>query len=123
MTRPIPTTESGVTTPVTLINAFSVPMSKEAHFLSRWKDNARIMATAPGFIGARMMRAVNDQAELTFINVAEWESGTALDAAHRNPEWRASARRFLDDPEFADAKVRPMAYQAVVTVAPHDPLR
>jgi heme-degrading monooxygenase HmoA len=123
MTRPIPTTKAGVDTPVTLINAFSLPMALEEQFLSRWKDNARVMATAPGFIGARMMRAVNDQAELTFINVAEWESGTALDEAHLNPEWRASARRFLDDPLFADAKVRPMAYQAVVTVAPGDLLR
>jgi heme-degrading monooxygenase HmoA len=123
MTRPIPTTKAGVHTPVTLINAFSLPMALEEQFLSRWKDNARVMATAPGFIGARMMRAVNDQAELTFINVAEWESGTALDEAHLNPEWRASARRFLDDPLFADAKVRPMAYQAVVTVTPGDSLR
>lgn len=123
MTRPIPTTKAGVDTPVTLINAFSLPMALEEQFLARWKDNARVMATAPGFIGARMMRALNDQAELTFINVAEWESGTALDEAHLNPEWRASARRFLDDPLFADAKVRPVAYQAVITVAPGDTLR
>ncbi|MGI5131316.1 antibiotic biosynthesis monooxygenase family protein [Pseudonocardia sp. CA-107938] len=123
MTRPIPTIPSGLDTPVTLINAFTVDMAKEERFLARWRDNARVLATAPGFIGARMMRAVSDKAELTFINVAEWESGVALDEAHRNPEWIAAARRFLDDPEFADAKVRPMQYQAVITVKPGDTLR
>ncbi len=29
----------------------------------------------------------------------------------------------INDPVFADAKVRPVAYQAVVTVAPGDTLR
>jgi len=123
MTRPLPVTRAGVDTPVTLINAFSVPMELEEQFLSRWKDNARIMAQEPGFLSGRMMRAVSDKAELTYINVAEWESGTALDNAHLNPEWRASAQRFVDDPVFAESKARPMAYQAVIHLAPGDTLR
>jgi heme-degrading monooxygenase HmoA len=106
---------------VTLINAFSVPMTQEARFLSRWKDNARFMATAPGFIRARMLRAVSEKAALTYINVAEWESGTALDEARRNPEWQASIQRMNDDPEL-DVTARPMPYRTVIDVAPGDPL-
>ncbi|WP_328606874.1 antibiotic biosynthesis monooxygenase [Amycolatopsis sp. NBC_00345] len=120
MTAPGHTT-AGVSTPVTLINAFSVPMTQQDRFLSRWKDNARLMASAPGFVRARMLRAMSDQAELTFVNVAEWESGTALDDARRNPEWLASIQRLINDPEL-DAKARPMVYQAVVNVEPGDEL-
>lgn len=114
-------TAAGVRTPVTLINAFSVPMTQQDRFLSRWKDNARLMASAPGFIGARMLRAMSDQVELTFVNVAEWESGAALDQARRNPEWLASIQRLINDPEL-DAKARPMVYQSVVDVTPGDEL-
>ena len=114
-------TAAGVRTPVTLINAFSVPMAQQDRFLSRWKDNARLMASAPGFVGARMLRAMSDQAELTFINVAEWESGAALDQARLNPEWLASIQRLINDPEL-DAKARPIVYQSVIDVTPGDEL-
>jgi hypothetical protein len=114
-------TAAGVSTPVTLINAFSVPMTQQDRFLSRWKDNARLMASAPGFVRARMLRAMSDQAELTFINVAEWETGAALDDARRDPEWLASIQRLVNDPEL-DAKARPMVYQSVIDVTPGDEL-
>ncbi|HEY0816317.1 MAG TPA: antibiotic biosynthesis monooxygenase family protein [Pseudonocardia sp.] len=123
MTRSVPHLHAGGDTPVTLINAFSVPMAKEERFLSCWKDNARFMAAAPGFVGARMLRAMSDQAELTFINVAEWATGAALDEARRNPEWYASVRRLLDDPDLSEVRARPMVYQAAVDVAPGDLLR
>jgi quinol monooxygenase YgiN len=112
---------AGVETPVTLINAFSVPMSQQDRFLDRWKENARWMAAAPGFLRARMMRAVSDQAEITFINVAEWESGLALDEARRNPGWLASARKMMEDPELT-VIARPMPYQVLLDIAPGDPV-
>jgi heme-degrading monooxygenase HmoA len=120
MTRSVRHVQAGVDTPVTLINAFSVPMAKQERFLSRWKDNARFMAGAPGFVRARMLRAMSDQAELTFINVAEWATGTALDEARRNPEWQASIQRLLDDPDLSEVRARPMVYQAALDVAPGD---
>ncbi|MEU2175805.1 antibiotic biosynthesis monooxygenase family protein [Nocardia sp. NPDC019219] len=107
---------------MTLINAFSVPMSQKDRFLDRWKDNARCMASAPGFIQARMLQAVSDQAELTFVNVAEWESGTALDAARTDPQWQQSIRRMIDDPDL-DVIARPMVYRSAIDVAPGDTLR
>jgi heme-degrading monooxygenase HmoA len=121
MTTPNQHTWAGVDTPVTLINAFSVPMSQQELFLERWKDNARFMADAPGFLGARMHRAMNENAELTFVNVAEWASGTALDDARRNPQWQESVQRLANDP-LLDATARPMVYQSVVDVTPGDPV-
>ncbi|MFI1918838.1 antibiotic biosynthesis monooxygenase family protein [Nocardia sp. NPDC020380] len=122
MAKPIQHTMSGLETPVTLINAFSVPMSQEALFLEHWKANARCMSGAPGFLRARMHRAVSEQAELTYINVAEWESGLALDEARRSPEWLESVRAMNEDPGLTFT-ARPMPYQVVVDVAPGDPVR
>ncbi len=121
MTNPVGHTLAGVDTPVTLINAFSVPMTQEERFLSRWKDNANLMIGAPGFLRARMFRALSDRAELTYVNVAEWSAGTALDEARRNPEWQASIKRVLDDPEL-DVVARPMVYEAAIDAAPGDHL-
>jgi heme-degrading monooxygenase HmoA len=107
--------------PVTLINAFTVPPEESERFLHRWKDNARIMAGQPGFVRARMYRATADDAELRFVNVAEWASGQALAAATANPEFRASVQRVLDDPDL-HVTPRPVVYQVAVDVHPGDPL-
>ncbi|MGI5126247.1 antibiotic biosynthesis monooxygenase family protein [Pseudonocardia sp. CA-107938] len=117
MTRPEQHPVAGVDTPITLINAISVPMAQGDRFLRRWRGNAQHMADAPGLIRARMFRAFSDDAEITFCNVAEWTSGLAFDAAHRNPEWRAAVRRLLDDPEL-DVVARPMVYDVAVEVTP-----
>jgi len=92
-------TESADLQPVTLINAFTVPLHESDRFLRRWKDNAGIMAGQPGFILARMYKSLED-AELRFINVAEWSSGKALAKARSNPEFLASVRRLMDDPKL-----------------------
>ncbi len=106
---------------VTLINAFTVPVEESDRFLERWTDNARIMAQQPGFVRAVMYRSLDDQAELRFVNVAEWESGTALDGARTNPEWRASVERVLNDPEL-HITARPVIYRTDLDVRPGDTL-
>ena len=111
----------GADEPVTLINAFTVPLEESERFLDRWKDNARIMAGQPGFIRARMYRSLVDDVELRFVNVAEWASGKALEEARANPEFRASVQRLLDDPEL-HVTPRPAVYRVAVDVRPGDPL-
>lgn len=54
MSQPDTGPDALVGEPVTLINAFTVPPAESDRFLRRWQDNARIMATAPGFIRARL---------------------------------------------------------------------
>ena len=117
MTHPVEHQQAGVDTPVTLINAFSVPLEQGERFLERWQANASFMARSPGLVRARMFRALSDRAEITFVNVADWETGTALDAARSNPEWRASIQRLMDDPEL-DVTPRPMVYELAVDVRP-----
>ncbi|WP_063782287.1 antibiotic biosynthesis monooxygenase family protein [Streptomyces vietnamensis] len=119
MSNPFPVIDALIDEPVTLINAFTVPVDEAERFLHRWKDNARIMARQPGFLQARMYRSLVDDVELRFINVAEWESGKALDAARANPEFRASALRIVDDPDL-HVTPRPVVYQVALEVQPGD---
>jgi heme-degrading monooxygenase HmoA len=121
VSQPVTLTDALVSEPVTLINAFTVPPDESERFLHRWKDNARIMADQPGFIRARMYRSLVDDVELRFINVAEWDSGKALDEARANPEWHASMHRVLDDPDL-HVTPRPVVYQVAIDVHPGDPL-
>jgi heme-degrading monooxygenase HmoA len=107
--------------PVTLINAFTVPPEESERFLHRWTDSARIMAAQPGFIRARMYRSLVDDVELRFVNVAEWDSGTALDAAHANQQWRDSIQHVRDDPDL-HITGRPVVYQVSIDVHPDDSL-
>jgi heme-degrading monooxygenase HmoA len=107
--------------PVTLINAFTVPPDESDRFLRRWKDNARIMASQPGFIRARMYRSLIEDTELRFINTAEWSSGEALEKARANPEFLTSVRRLMEDPEL-HVTPRPAIYQVAVEVRPGDML-
>lgn len=121
MSQPVTGFDAVVREPVTLINAFSVPPEESERFLSRWRDNARIMANRPGFVRARMYRALVDEVELRFVNVAEWESGKALDEARADPEFLASIQRVLDDPDL-HVTPRPAVYQVALEVNPGDPL-
>ncbi|GAB3440667.1 antibiotic biosynthesis monooxygenase family protein [Actinophytocola sediminis] len=102
---------------VTMINVFEVPVAQAARFLERWRDNATVMSRQPGFVGAEMYRALADDARFRFINVARWASGTALADARKNPEWRASVQRMMDD-EYLDARANPMVYELALDVIP-----
>ncbi|WP_131738756.1 antibiotic biosynthesis monooxygenase family protein [Actinomadura roseirufa] len=105
--------------PVTLINAFTVPPGESERFLTRWRDNVRAMSGQPGFIRAVMYRALDESVETAFVNVAEWESGKALDAAREDPGWRAAVHRILDDPEL-HIIARPIDYRVELDVRPGD---
>jgi heme-degrading monooxygenase HmoA len=121
MSQPVTMTDVPTSEPVTMINAFTVPLVESERFLQRWRDNARIMAGQPGFVRARMYRSLVDDAELRFINVAEWSSGETLAKARANPEFLASVQRLMDDPEL-HVRPRPAIYQVVVEVRPGDRL-
>jgi len=66
-----------------------------------------------------MHQSLTNDAELRFVNVAEWDSGNAL--AQANPEWRASVQRTLHDPTLRITS-RPSIYQVAVDVRPGDRL-
>jgi heme-degrading monooxygenase HmoA len=97
--------------PVTLINALSVPPEESERSLRRWKDGARIMIHRPGLIGAPMYRSLVDDAELRFVNVAEWTSRELLDEATANLEFHASVQWMLDDPDL-HLTARPVVHRS-----------
>ncbi|MFB4310314.1 antibiotic biosynthesis monooxygenase family protein [Actinomadura sp. GTD37] len=111
--------QSGLDSPVTLINAFTVPVEESERFMMRWRDNVRAMSRQPGFVRAVMYRALDDTVETRFVNIADWESGKALDAAREDPEWRASVHRILDDPEL-HIVARPVDFRVELDVRPGD---
>lgn len=90
--------KTGVDGPVTVIKSYTVPAQEADRFVEVYRENARIIATHPGFIRSRLHRPLADAPETRFLHIAEWDSGTALDEATGDPEWRASLRRMFDDP-------------------------
>ncbi|MFI6601590.1 antibiotic biosynthesis monooxygenase family protein [Nonomuraea sp. NPDC050536] len=104
---------------ITLINAFSVPPAESDRFLLRWKEHASIMTRQPGFIRAWLHRAISDDAELRFVNVAEWASAEAFEAALGNPVWQASVQVMLEDPEL-HITPRPSTYHVEIELHPGD---
>lgn len=102
---------------ITLINAFTVPLEESDRFLASWKERAHLMAGQPGFIRARMHRAIHDDAELRFVNVAEWESEEHLAAALADPEWQASVKGMRDDPDL-HITARPATYRVELDLGP-----
>ncbi|QUQ68300.1 antibiotic biosynthesis monooxygenase family protein [Kutzneria sp. CA-103260] len=90
--------KTGVDGPVTVIKPYTVPSAEADYFAEAYQENARIMSTQPGFIRSRLHRPLADAPDIQFMHIAEWSSGTALDKATGNPEWRAAVKRLFDDP-------------------------
>lgn len=110
-------TEVAVDEPVTMINVFSVPLDESEKFLHRWRAyNAQMMSEQPGFVRAVMHKTIAGD-EISFVNVAQWESGHALAKARTNPDWLASVKAILDDPDM-HVTARPGVYQVVFDVQP-----
>jgi heme-degrading monooxygenase HmoA len=110
---PVMLTDAHVQEPVIVINTFSVPAGREDLFLARWKVGVGVMAAQPGFIQGQMFRAMDESAELSFVNIVKWASGEALAQARKNPEWRASVQRMMDE---VGVRPHPGLYQAELAV-------
>ena len=73
--------------PVVLVNVFTLDKADEQTFLKAWQDDAVFMKRQPGFISAQLHRAIGDNP--TYVNYAVWESTSAFRAAFSHPEFRA----------------------------------
>lgn len=69
--------------PVTLINVYEVPAGQEEATLRYWERARDFMARQPGYRGTRLHRALSPQARFLLVNVAEWDSAQAFQAAAR----------------------------------------
>ncbi len=109
-----------MSTPVIVINGFTVPVKESEQFLERWSETARVMAQQPGMVRARLHRSLIADAQPLFVNVAEWESREALNQALAVPEFGGSTQRILNDPDL-HVTPHPLLYEVVLDVEPEIP--
>ncbi|MGW6441494.1 ferritin-like domain-containing protein [Lentzea sp. NPDC055074] len=108
---------TGTDEPVVVIKSYTVPAGEAEHFVEVYRENARIMSAQPGFVRSRLHRPLADGPDVRFVHVAEWRSGTELDEAVTDPEWRASVRRLFDDPGLHVVS-EPASYRVAVELRP-----
>ena len=77
---------------VILINPFELPQqTDDERFLLGWERAADYMRQQPGFLSSRLHRALAPDARFPFVNVAEWESPQAFQAAVTSEHFREIA--------------------------------
>ena len=74
------------TSPVILVNLFTLDIADEPAFLAVWQDDAAFMKAQPGFISTQLHRAIGPNA--TYLNYAVWESTSSFAAAFANPDFQ-----------------------------------
>ncbi|MDA9473393.1 antibiotic biosynthesis monooxygenase [Bradyrhizobium sp. CCBAU 65884] len=74
------------TSPVVLVNVFTLEKDDEQSFLENWQHDAAFMKRRPGFISTQLHRAIG--ASPTYLNYAVWESTAHFRAAFAHPEFR-----------------------------------
>ncbi len=82
---------------VTLINPFEVPQGREEDALKGWEAAAEHLRKQPGFISTELHEAIAPGAKFHFINVAQWESAQAFEAAVTSPEFRALTKGIVEN--------------------------
>jgi heme-degrading monooxygenase HmoA len=75
------------TSPVVLVNVFTLDQAHEQSFLQIWQDDAVFMKRQPGFIATQLHRAIGESP--TYLNYAIWESTAHFRAAFTHPEFRS----------------------------------
>jgi len=91
--------------PVTLINAFEVPVSDETVFLEQWKRTSAQVQGQKGFIETKLHRALQDDARFLYVNVATWESEELYHAAFKVID--------VHEGKKADVRANPALYKVV----------
>lgn len=71
---------------ITVINPFEVPQGREDETLSMWEAFAEYFRKQPGYVSTKLHKAMDPNAKFHFVNIAEWESAEAFQAALGNPE-------------------------------------
>jgi heme-degrading monooxygenase HmoA len=97
--------------PVTLINVFEIRADDVDLFLQEWQQRAQFLSSQPGFRSLRLHRALNPDSQFQLVNVAEWDSAEALDAATAQDFFRQSTQRSMHDVAVA---AHPAIYRVVI---------
>lgn len=92
---------------VTLINVFEVPAGSVDATVEYWEVHRDILATQPGYISTSLHRALLPDARFQLINIAQWESAEAFEAATRHMREVSTAK------PPAGVKTSPALFQAI----------
>jgi heme-degrading monooxygenase HmoA len=92
---------------VTLINAFEVPPEADEPFVAGWERARDFLAARDGFGATALHRALRDDVDFRFVNVARVESPDV---------WR----RAVGDPVFPGREIRFASHPALYEVAHED---
>ncbi len=95
MVEPSPAVEGEV--PYTFINVFEIDPDAIDTFIERWLPRSRFMRSAPGYIDGTLYRAVTSDTRFQLVNLTNWTSRAAHEAATGNPEYREELNQFLTD--------------------------
>ena len=84
--------------PVVLINLFEVPPGADEGFLAGWERARDFLAAQDGYRSTALHRSLGGDAEFRFVNVAEWASPAAFQAATGQPDFPGRAMPFPAHP-------------------------
>ena len=76
--------------PVTFLNIFEIPREDVEAFTAGWRERIALVEGAPGFRGAQLLEAVSSTERFQLVNVTEWDSREAQQAATSAPALQAS---------------------------------
>ena len=81
---------------VIVINPFEVPRGKEEQALETWDRFADYFRRQPGYVSAKLHRAIDPDARFHLVTIAEWESPDHFMVALNNPELQKIAEAATD---------------------------
>ena len=106
--------------PITLINVFEVDSEKLEAFIASWYERAEIMRTQPGFRSLCLHRAVSPHSRFQVVNVAQWDSADALNAATAQQNWREKALQSVQELGFV---ANPAIYRTALEITAPYPVK
>ena len=89
------TDESAGSGPITLINVFEIHPQDIEPFMRQWEERAEFMGSQPGFRSLRIHRALSADARFQLVNVTEWDSAEALQAATTQDYYQQTAQQAM----------------------------
>lgn len=78
--------------PVILINKFTVAPSEVQQLLKAWSEDAEFMKRQPGFISTQLHRGI--AGSCVFMNYAVWETVSDFKTAFNQPEFQAHLNNY-----------------------------
>ncbi len=89
---PIFSQMDATSSPVILINKFTVDPAEADQLIKAWTEDAEFMKRQPGFISTQLHRGIAGSA--VFLNYAVWESVAAFRDAFSHSEFKAALSRY-----------------------------